>query len=146
MKIKDFSEFIILFVILITIIVGANTIIRKTVKLQYKSPLAVKNIVSDPVKIPEIKIKHIDNSLKQQIVNNFLKSERSSKDETKKIETKGSAITFNLNMIIISETNRIAYVNNFFVKEGDFIEGYKVEKIVEKGVLLSKEGEKIWIQ
>lgn len=128
------------------IIVAIPNVLKKTVKLNYKSPLEVKTVTSDPVKVPEIQIKNINNSVRQQLIANFAKSEISEKDESKKVKIKDSAIAFNLNMIIISETGRIAYVNNILVREGDILEGYMVEKIAEKGVLLSRAEEKIWLQ
>lgn len=146
MKIKDFSEFIFLILMLSFIIVAIPNVLKKTVKLNYKSPLEVKTVTSDPVKVPEIQIKNINNSVRQQLIANFAKSEISEKDESKKVKIKDSAIAFNLNMIIISETGRIAYVNNILVREGDILEGYMVEKIAEKGVLLSRAEEKIWLQ
>lgn len=146
MKIKDFSEFIFLILMLSFIIVAIPNVLKKTVKLNYKSPLEVKTVTSDPVKVPEIQIKNINNSVRQQLIANFAKSEISEKDESKKVKIKDSAIAFNLNMIIISETGRIAYVNNILVREGDILEGYMVEKIAEKGVLLSSAEEKIWLQ
>lgn len=146
-RLSDFKDIIFILLILGVTAVTLPLAIPKFVKFKYTPPLKVKGTVAEGLKVPSIKKKPAPPITKENLIALRQKIEEPKQTDQVLKEDKQDAVVvnLNLNMILVSERGNIANINNIFVKEGDFISIYKVEKITKEGVMLSRNGETKWL-
>jgi sporulation protein YlmC with PRC-barrel domain len=146
---KDYRTLVI--TVLAWVLIGfvGSWAINKFVNFEYKPPIDVKQYSVEAFKdvvILEPRKSHVE-----------LASLLSG--ETQKAPVSGEAIAISaqskpqmevsglsVKMIVVSEAGNFAVVNDLLLKEGDMIQDFKVEKIRQEGLLLSRGGEQVWIK
>lgn len=146
MKAAEYKDIIIFVVVLSLLSVVVPLTLDRTVKLSYRIPINMDIKASKDFEIPKIK-KTIAPTTREKFDKIFKEPETQPLEEKGKVTVEvNKSKNLHVNMIIISEAQKVVSINNIFLKEGDSIEGFKVEKIHEKGVLLSRKGEFVWIE
>jgi len=65
--------------------------------------------------------------------------------QVSKVRTTAPKVHLNLNALTYAAENSFVIINNVILKEGEVIEGYRVEKISQNRVKLTKNGNSIYL-
>jgi|GEM_PF-1728554 len=146
---NDYKMLIITVLVWVLIGFAGNWAINKSVKFRYRPPIDVKEYSGEAFKDVVI----LEPRKSRVGLAGLLAS------ETERVAVSGEAVKvlpqpksqldvsgLSVRMIVVSEAGNYAVVNDLLLKEGDMIQDFKVEKIRQEGLLLSKGGEQVWIK